>query len=170
MRQSTAPERRVDNRQSRAVELHASALLNWTIMRLRVVRCLVLACSLNLVLPAGWCCIFEPVASQQKENADAPQCPTCCGHCKSACRAESPNHTETPAPAPKPTAPVECPCTWRYTTAPKTVTPINCDLCLSITEIVFDIKPSVVGPIGPSDAAFSLSSPSLQTLHCNWLC
>src|SRR5271165_1091228 len=112
-------------------------------MHSRLVRCLVLACSLNLVLPAGWCCIFESVASEHTEDLDAAECPTCCGHCDSASRPESPNHSEPSAPAPKPTAPVECPCSWRYTIAPETAYTIVCDLCLSVTAAILDLTPSL---------------------------
>ena len=138
-------------------------------MRLRIVRCLVLAYSLHLVLPPGWCCIFQPITSANESKADKTEAPACCGHCKKkAVQEEALNHDAT-RPAPKPVPFGECPCTERNTTSLETLKNVASDIVLLGTAFDFILSPAVVGAV--SQAVLAIASDlSLQLLHCNWLC
>src|SRR5436190_7886656 len=70
------------------------------------VRRLVLACSLLLVLPTGWCC---PAPSAQAADRAPPHC--CC------CKTEPVETTDSAPAAPVPSTP--CPCYDRNSTAPQ---------------------------------------------------
>src|SRR6266850_6258194 len=101
-------------------------------MRHHTLRCLILACSLNLVLPPGWCCIFQAQASPPAFKEATPKPRGCCGHCKAKPRPAPARSTDPVALAPDPVTPGQCPCTERHTTPPSAPKTIAYDLCLPV--------------------------------------
>src|SRR5437868_6834476 len=81
-------------------------------MRSTVLRSLVLACSLLLVLPPGWCCMLAFQLSAHEAPGETPKPRTCCKHCRQAAP-KAP--TSRPAPTPLPSG--ECPCNDRLSMA-----------------------------------------------------
>src|SRR5262249_13655812 len=131
----------------------------------RVMRSLVLAYSLTLALPQGWCCLF---AVQPEKQAAPPERGTT-RHC---CRCTAPQPAEAkpvaPSPSEPPAAPVQpCPCTDRNTTLPTSaVEKMDADLSLvAVLPVValrvrpFGLVEDVLHPTGPPPRP-------LHVLHC----
>src|SRR6516165_10498741 len=89
-------------------------------MRRRVVRSLVLACSLLLALPQGWCCLFAVRKANASSTTGTPNkatppakrgggCPCC-----SSSSDPKPDPTDKPSPLQSGT----CPCSDRQTILP----------------------------------------------------
>ena len=132
-------------------------------MRSRRLASLVLVCSLPLLLPRGWCCIFAgPVQVALAEPP--PVRPGCC----CCCTGEPPS---TEPLLPDPPRPVKhCPCYDRDTTLPS-----------GPEKEAPDLLPSgaVIGPApleGPPAAlvetvpSLPFLPPPLHVLNCLWLC
>jgi len=86
----------------------------------RVNRVLVLACSLLLALPPGWCCMFacQPTKAPTKTfPGDTATSPVNTEECCRCCR---PNRDSNPIPTDKPSAPSKnlCPCSDRHAILP----------------------------------------------------
>jgi hypothetical protein len=133
-------------------------------MRLAAVRVLVLVCSFLLVLPPGWCCLFQLPVLQGATVSPAPPVRSCCGHCQTTAR--------TPASTPRPERlpPGKCPCTDRVSVLPGAPRLVACDLLPTVLLTLPDLLPtcdstpvavglSVVHPPGP-----------LHLCRCCWLC
>src|SRR5688572_16490658 len=86
-------------------------------MRSRRLIALVLVCSLPLILPRGWCCIFSCFVKSALTKS-APLCPSCCS-CASETSPDEPGEPEPPRPVKR------CPCNGRDTTLPSG--PERCD-------------------------------------------
>src|ERR1700683_1190575 len=84
-----------DEREDSCLTFGPSALHNKSMRFLR--RILVVACSLMVLMPMGWCCWLVPVA--QAETASVPVCHSCCSQQKA-----------TPAPAKQKDTPQPAPC------------------------------------------------------------
>ena len=131
-------------------------------MRSRRLTSLVLVCSLPLLLPRGWCCIFAGPVKAALTESPPPRLGCCC------C-------TGQPPPAeprqPGPPRPVKhCPCYDRDTTLPS-----------GPEKVAPNLLPSgaVIGPALPEEApaalvgpvpALLLLPPPLHVLNCLWLC
>jgi hypothetical protein len=132
-------------------------------------RSLVLAYSLTLALPQGWCCLFA-VQPQKHPAARHEQ-----GMARCCCPSTAPqpgDPNRDPSPSDAPSAPVRhCPCTDRNTTLPKSaVEKIDTDLGL---VAVLPVVAPHVEPSGVVELAACPSGPPprpLHVLHCQWLC
>ena len=128
-------------------------------MRGFVPRLLMLSCSLLLVLPPGWCCIFAVQTVREDSTKTDPCCPSCCGK----------SNTSTPTPSPAPDKPTRCPCADRQSTAPDTAKAFAVDLSVVAVLLVVDRTPTEFPASAPAATPpFLFSSP--QLLHCVWLC
>ena len=121
------------------------------------VRSLMLASSLLLVLPPGWCCLLPRAAAPKNELP--PCCRPCCDGAK---------HSEPVTPAPLP--PGRCPCSDRQSIAP--------DVAKLVLAVPFLTAPApaldlAVSPVAVDDLLLA-SGPSLDLslhlVHCVWLC
>lgn len=128
-------------------------------MRWFATRLLMLSCSLLLVLPPGWCCIFAIRTVRNDLTKTAPSCPSCCGK----------SHTSTPSPSPAPDRPVRCPCADRQSTAPDNAKAFTVDLSVVAVLPFLDDVLTELSVIAPAATHPYLSS-SPQILHCVWLC
>src|SRR5262245_14200997 len=139
---------------------------------------LVLVCSLPLILPRGWCCLFAgPVRAALKKLA-APRpgrcpctgasCCSCAGGCCCSCAVESAPARHGKPDTPRPVK--HCPCSDRDTTLPSG--PEKCDADLLPPDPV--IGPSLPVEPPPIFARATLPFPSppppLHVLKCLWLC
>ena len=128
-------------------------------MRWFVTRLLMLSCSLLLVLPPGWCCIFAVRTVRNDATTTAPSCPSCCGK----------SNTSTSTPNPAPDKPIRCPCADRQSTAPDNAKAFTLDLSVVAVLPVHNDTFTELPAIAPAAThAFLSSSP--QLLHCVWLC
>src|SRR5262249_16116497 len=130
-------------------------------------RCLLLTCSLTLVLPGGWCCMVGPLLAQGKRRPAAPLFSgSCC--CDTAKAARSSSLPADPPRAPLP--PGKCPCSGRYSTMPDSPK-VSLDLSL---PAALPPGPPPLAPAGEAVAergTHPLSlDPSLHLMHCVWLC
>ena len=132
-------------------------------MRSVFVRTLILACSLPLAFPLGWCCMASAWVVRHDAGSET-SCPRiCCGHCT------APSTSKTPPSAPAPLPPGKCPCDERHATAPDAPKVIGGDLFVLAPLPVIDLVPAQV----ECDTDFSpifISDRSFQLLHCVWLC
>jgi hypothetical protein len=128
----------------------------------RVLRSLVLACSLLLAAPQGWCCLFA-VAPARAETPTAPGNPDGnCPCCPTNNQGQNPTNTpDTPTTS-------ACPCDQRQTTLPAPTS-------LEQGQTVSFLRPPDAAP--PSitrleRACFTIPPPSprLHVLECVWLC
>jgi hypothetical protein len=139
-------------------------------MHSRVLRCLILVGSFNLVLPPGWCCIFQAFPAAGENKAAEPKVPTCCGHCKLATQAKTRCQPEPQPPSPDPVAPGECPCTERQTTLAHVFKISMQDLSLAVLLVAFDAVPCWTSITREFDLPCFHSDLSLQIIYCAWLC
>jgi hypothetical protein len=135
-----------------------------TIMRRRFTRYLVLACSLLLALPPGWCCLLEAHTFGEIGKKRLRTCAACC--CKDTAKG-----SET-APDPSAPRPPRCPCDDRNSTSPDSAAGKSAGAAvLPIAFGAAGLRP--LTPVG--DGLPLLSFPagldtSLHLLHCIWLC
>jgi hypothetical protein len=139
-------------------------------MHSRVLRCLILVVSFNLVLPPGWCCIFQACAACDQNKTVEPKGPSCCGHSKPATKPHACNESESTPPSPDPGAPGGCPCTERNTTLTHVFKVSLQDLPLALLRLALDAVPCWTGMTGEFDLPHIHSELSLQIVYCNWLC
>jgi hypothetical protein len=149
----------------------------------RVVRSLVLTCSLLLALPQGWCCLFAchrakpttsmPPVSVAAEMKDIPGdagggCPLCTNQ-----SAPSSDPTDKRAPADKPSAPCNsiCSCADRHATLPATPSVEQVDEAFVLFLLPLAPATLSVGQRAAVDGT-DLPPPSLplHVLNCVWLC
>jgi hypothetical protein len=126
-------------------------------------RTLMLACSLLLALPPGWCCMVRAgVPTPAAEKAAPHHCPCC--PCQGTAKPKAPE------PHPLPLPPAQCPCDGRQATAPDATKASGDNLTLAAPPPVIDLVPtfSVDGDIVA--LPFFPSHVSLQLLHRVWLC
>lgn len=129
------------------------------------VRFLVLACSVLLALPPGWCCYF-PICRPSAENASAgtDQVRTCCKHHAHP----SPSNQE-----PEPKQPFNCPCDERLSTPVEHSQAWALDLSLptfvapvaTIPELITNRYAGFLG-----ETSSLAAEPPLHLLNCLWLC
>jgi hypothetical protein len=148
-------------------------------MNNRILRFLVLACSVTLALPHGWCCIFAAQKfEKQTARSEAVHGSTggegsgscCCpGTTPQTSQPSSSSDSSPSAPSP---IPFHCPCTERNATSLKNaVEKFGADFAfvaiLPINDILLNETVKVVEVV----ACFDFSPPrSLHVLHCRWLC
>lgn len=141
-------------------------------MSSRVLRVLVLACSLTLALPQGWCCLFavQP-ARQAKQAGPCPRhgTPRCCCPCSAPLPSKS---NPDPSPSEPTPAPIRhCPCTDRNTTPPKSaVEKIDADLGLVSFLPADGPQDQQAGVVEFADQPGCPPPHALHVLHCQWLC
>src|SRR5262249_29997364 len=131
-------------------------------------RCLLLACSLTLVLPGGWCCMLASLPAKGSDSRAAPSFPgTCC--CDTARTASSSNTPIDPPRVPLP--PGRCPCSGRFSKLPDGPTVIALDLSLptALPPVLLSCAPSGEA-LAVSDILFPSFDPPLHLLNCVWLC
>jgi hypothetical protein len=145
-------------------------------MRGRVAPSLVLACSLVLVLPQGWCCLFAlPMAKEAPPAATpdttapskpVPRCPCCAQNTDT-------NPIDKSTPTNKPSAPPMkgCPCPERQAVVPTPSSVQHVDTGFVLLLPPLDIVPSsfalVEGSVGP---VFHPLTHQLHVFNCLWLC
>jgi hypothetical protein len=129
-------------------------------MKNRLVRLLVLACSMVLALPPSWCCLLADKVNSV--GADAAKICPCCAH-----RAKSTKKIPLPPPTRR------CPCSDRNAirleiSGPKTI--LQTDLCSPGEGTVIDLTRTrlALGQIG-FHQIFPATSP-IHVLNCQWLC
>jgi hypothetical protein len=125
---------------------------------------------INLVLPPGWCCIFEVCAASCENKTAESNAPTCCGHCKVATGAQASHEAESQPPPPDPVAPGECPCTERQTTLTHVFKISVHDLYPAVQFVAFDAVPGWTGTTQLFDVLTFRPDHSLQIIYCAWLC
>ena len=141
-------------------------------MRSRVVRSLVVACSLLLALPKGWCCMIA-AQPQPPTAASTPTAPADAELCCPCCRHQTP--TSSPDRQPTQKSPTDshgvCCCADRHATIPLSFSVEQSDTGF------FTLLP-VLGGVPACDAltdgmvVSDLPPPTsqLHVLHCVWLC
>jgi hypothetical protein len=136
-------------------------------------RLLILACSLLLALPQGWCCLFAVYQVNARTTAPATvgTIDNASGHCP-FCHHQPPNQTtgtET-APGVPPSLPQKfvCPCADRHTTL---TAPLHVEqetgFILPLPRDVSHVPRQVAVAAG---IAFAPSTPPLHVLNQVWLC
>jgi hypothetical protein len=118
----------------------------------RFLTSLVLASSLILVLPRGWCCIFAAL------GAKAPATRSCC----------RPAGKPAPAPQPRPWLVQYCPCTERNT-VPADATTFTPDPGPGAWLLDLAPTPTATCEFAEPRNTFSGPPPPLL-LNCVWLC
>ena len=142
----------------------------------RVVRSLVLACSLVLALPQGWCCLFACHTAKASEtaaaNSDSDLGDLGCPHCANQ-TAPTSGPTDQPTPTENPAAPCHsvCPCADRQSTVPTSVSIVQLDTGAALFLLPYDTTTSNVGLVAEVDG-FNVLPPKhpLHVLKRFWLC
>lgn len=143
-------------------------------------RSLVLACSLLLALPQGWCCMFaccpQVKATTSTATAETKDIPGdvggCCGNCP---HQSNPSHgsTDKPTPAKKPSAPTNsvCSCADRHATLPAAspVEQVDTGLVLFLPPLAI-VAPGVGHRAGFMGTDTPPPTRPLHVLNCVWLC
>jgi hypothetical protein len=125
-----------------------------------LLRSLVLACSLTLALPPGWCCIFQ---AAQADDEPAPV-----GCCKSAShQAPKPQDDNEP---PQPSHGSDCPCADRATTPVSKIDQLDRDVALPADVVALDGDVLLTSTRGDSAPALIVPPERLHLLQCCWLC
>jgi hypothetical protein len=127
-------------------------------------RFLVLACSLLLVLPPGWCCFPVWGATSLGDCADTANVCSCCRHQTES----SPGNQE-----PEPKQPVNCPCDERISTTVEhsQVHALDLSLPTLLAHIAVTLAPAGNRSFGfVGDTSSPAAEPLLHLLHCLWLC
>lgn len=135
-------------------------------MKNRIVRFLVFACSLILVLPEGWCCMFASQTPDTGKTAPAKS-----GGCCDCCTGDAPTTsapTEKPAPAPE----RNCPCSERHATLSSSTLVKQVDAAFVPVAMLtsFDSVPVVVSVIGEVVSVFHPPTRQIHVSKCVWLC
>jgi hypothetical protein len=139
-------------------------------MHSRVLRCLILVGSFNLVLPPGWCCIFQVCAASGGNKAAQSKPTICCGHCNLGTKPQAQNRRESQPSSPGPVAPGRCPCADRQTTLTHVFKIGMPDLCQAVLFVALDALPCWTGMAQEADLPCFHSELSLQIIYCAWLC
>ena len=121
----------------------------------RFLTSLVLASSLILVLPRGWCCIFAAL------GAKAAPAKRCC------CQPEAPADPSTPS-QPRPVK--SCPCGERSTIAPPQPGLPSADLLPYVGTTDLAPRLHVVCSFACPLSSWLIHPPPLRVLNCVWLC
>jgi len=125
---------------------------------------LVLACSLLLALPPGWCCYFPGSRTPSgKACAGTDSVRSCCSKYQA-----HPSNQE-----PEPQQPFNCPCDERLSTPLEHSQACTLDLSLpsvlapiaTVPEHIANLHVGFVGDTSPLAA-----EPPLHLLNCLWLC
>lgn len=135
-------------------------------MRSRVLRHVVLVCSLLLALPQGWCCLHA--FQLPKTTITAPVKPAgCCICCKHETQPQ-PTQTEKPSDLP----PSCCCCTDQPMVAPSSAAVQKVSLDLAFLEIlpVPPLMPHLVQLIGEAASVVHPPTHQLHIFKCVWLC
>jgi hypothetical protein len=148
-------------------------------MRHGVVRSLVLACSLPLALPQGWCCLFaaqvaKPPTTAAKQAATAAPVKTdgCCPRCRHNTDA-NPKPDHQPPRDHKPSAPPKCICSCSDRDA---TLPSKAAVEPGVTGLVLFVPPldSVAPSVAPTEhvvgSPHAPPGPQLHVIKCVWLC
>jgi len=132
-------------------------------MRNRILQTLMVACSLTLALPQGWCCLIAVQIKEKVATGEEPTCsmfgtPGCC--CPT--RPSKPN--KSPAPVER------CPCTDRNATV-TTNSVEKADVDLGVVAILpeIDLQFHEVRAVAHVGCSAHAPPRSLHVLHCRWL-
>lgn len=139
--------------------------MNEGAMRFSFTRSLVVACSLLLALPPGWCC-FAFHALPAADRVTAANVPPCCKHKLHA-------NSSTSQQVPRPLQHGECPCDDRVSTPADDHHGYTPDLSVSVLQAVSATVPAVLGTthhVDGRDVSDPIAAPSLRILHCHWTC
>ena len=138
-------------------------------MKSCLVRSLVLACSLPLALPQGWCCLFAmPPLQSATTGADKAHVPVKTNECCPCCQRDPAPDSESPSPA-KPAVPQKsvCYCPPQHATLLTSVSLEQVDTGLFI---VLPLLECTLPPITLTESVIGFSFPPCHVLHCVWLC
>jgi hypothetical protein len=131
-------------------------------MRSRRLTSLILVCSLPLVLPRGWCCIFAGPVKVARTTAAPPRLGCCC--CSGWPLASEPRQPDPPRPV------KHCPCSDRDTTLPYGPEKGDPDLLPSGSVIGPALSVGAVAALVETVPALPFLPPPLHVLNCLWLC
>jgi hypothetical protein len=139
-------------------------------------------CTFALVLPQGWCCLLpvqaaSVVAAPQKAETPRPSCPHC-SHVTPPAPQDASTTEQTGAPDaaathsshPQPAQPAPCECSERQSTPQRASSDWTPDLALPAFVLVVDVVGADLASHVTGATEFHFSQPSLQLLHCVWLC
>lgn len=139
-------------------------------MRSRILRTLVLACSLTFALPQGWCCMLT---IQPTENVATENGPTCylAGTAGCCCNSSIPLPGHPNKLPQKPVPLHNCPCSERIATLPThSVEKVDVDLGFVAMLPDFDQIHFEVDAVEYAACSVQAISVRLHVLHCVWLC
>lgn len=134
-------------------------------MNSRFLRTLVLAFSLTLALPQGWCCMFAVQTTEKAGSCPMAGSPGCCCPCANPQPGKSKDSPAKPVPV------QNCPCTERNATiTASSAEQVDIDLGFVAVLAVIDFARYEVGAV--EEVACRVYAPprSLHVLHCLWLC
>ncbi len=126
-------------------------------------RALLVAASLLLALPPGWCCVAP---SAPAGPAQAPARHACCHGGRKA----PASRTSIPTPRPAPLGGPSCPCFDRAPAKPARPGIDTTDSSLPPAPALTPALPIANAVGGTAPPSRRAPSPSLQLLHCVWLC
>jgi hypothetical protein len=143
-------------------------------MLVSTIKILALLSSLHLMLPAGWCCVWDfgpccaPAAVSHQSSLQKHSC--CELETESPTTSPSPNAATDPKGPIAPAKPCESPCCGSQPTvlvrAEASVDPATALLA----DVVPLELPAAVGLIVPSQSIHDILGPPLHISHCCWLC
>ncbi|HMF10755.1 MAG TPA: hypothetical protein VKE94_00565 [Gemmataceae bacterium] len=134
-------------------------------MRTLLARTLLVACSVSLALPPGWCCLYATGARADKQQAASVERP-----CRGCCHKRPAPPSEPARPAPQ-RLPVCCCCPVNARTVP----PASQKTTDTPVRLATHERPAVVAPAlrddddRPVNPPYFTSTP-LHVLRCVWLC
>jgi hypothetical protein len=132
------------------------------VMKRRWLAAVVLLCSLPLILPRGWCCIFAgPVKAAMTRSA--PPRARCCS-CAGGPASADPKKPDPPQPV------KHCPCSDRDTTLLAGSAMGDTDLLPPEPVADLTLPREALTVFLKTDSAYHFHAPPLHLLKCLWLC
>jgi hypothetical protein len=131
----------------------------------RPIHILIVACSLLLALPPGWCCLLEGPIFGQGGKKKLNTCGACC------CDHPAKHSDATPGPVPASPRPARCPCDDRNSTSPDPVSAkVDCGIALpALRTPLSPLSPCLIENVLLGTDRVCLDG-SLHLLNCTWLC
>lgn len=136
------------------------------------IKILALVSSLQLMLPAGWCCAWDLGSCctlAARANESAPQRHSCCrGETENPpTSGDSANNSNDPA---APSKPCQSPCCEAQPTMlARADVPVDHGLA-QLADIVPLDPSAAVGMVNSPRSIHDFVSPPLHVSHCSWLC
>jgi hypothetical protein len=128
----------------------------------RVARILVLACSLTLAFPQGWCCVFAGQLARLTASATPAKPGDCC-----ECR----HQPSVPSDKPNHLPPDRCPCSDRQTVLAQQAPADHGHADLAIVALASpDLSPTLAGIDAESVCVVHPPTKQLHVFKCVWRC